>query len=146
LRSTKSSSRARRSSERGYALIAALVLAVLYFGLVELLMIDARRSLDEARRFRARIIAQNLAENGAELAAVRLASPSQTAASVRWEDEQGEITGQMSKTPGGQFTIEGTGRAAGLAPVETFVTVYGRVVELSPGVNDVRIQYTIHKP
>jgi hypothetical protein len=66
--SIKSCNRAR-TSERGIALAIALIVAVLYFGLIELMLYDASRELAEARRFRARIIAVTLAENGAELAA-----------------------------------------------------------------------------
>lgn len=146
MRSTRSCSRARRNDERGYALILALVLAVLYFALVELLMIDASRELAEARRFRARVIAQTLAENGAELAALQIARPERTGASVHAEDWQGEITGRMRKDPGGQFTIEATGKSKGLVTIETKVAVFGRVVETAPGAYDVRIQYTIHTP
>ena len=56
LRSIRSSSRAR-TSERGFALIAAIALSVLYFALMELMLIDSSRELAEARRFRARIVA-----------------------------------------------------------------------------------------
>ncbi len=146
MRSIRSSNRARRSDERGYALIAALVLAVLYFGLIELMMIDASRALAEARRFRARAVAQTLAENGAELAAVRLALPDQTASSIRVDDWQGEMAGTMQKNAGGQFVIAGTGKTSGLVPVSAEASVFGRVIEPSPGVYEVKIQYTIHKP
>lgn len=150
MRSIRSCSRAPRSSERGYALIAALVLAVLYFALVELLMIESSRELAEARRFRSRIIAQNLAENGAELAAVQMALPERASSSVRAEDWQGEISGHMQKSGSGPsewpFKIEATGKTKGLVPIETKVVVIGRVVLDGVGAPDVRIQYTMHVP
>ncbi len=146
LRSIRSCSRAQRSSESGYALIAAIVLAVLFFSLVELLMIDSSRELAEARRFRSRIIAQNIAENGAELAAVEIAKPERASSSVRAEDFQGEISGHMRKNAAGEFDIEARGKTNGLVPIESKVQVRGRVVEVGPGVYDVRIQYTIHTP
>src|SRR5215213_2449819 len=71
LRSIRSSSRAR-TSERGFALIAALTLALLYFALMELILIDSSRSLAEAQRFRARIMAAAVAEDAAELAALNM--------------------------------------------------------------------------
>ncbi|HEX2835669.1 MAG TPA: hypothetical protein VHW00_21830 [Thermoanaerobaculia bacterium] len=151
MRSIRSCSRAR-SSEAGYALIAAIVLAVLYFGLVELLMLDSARELAEARRFRARVIAQTLAENGAELAAVEMADPNRSGFSARAEDWQGEMSGHMSKsrcsecpTPEWPFTIEARGKTKGLMPIETKVALRGRIVQLGD-VYEVRIQSTLHTP
>jgi hypothetical protein len=141
LPSIRSISRARPNSQRGYALIAAIVLTVLYFGLVELMLLDSSRELGEARRFRARIIAQTLAENGAELAAVQLALPERTAASAHAEDWQGEITGEMHKFEEGRFEIKGSGTTKGLTPIQAQVQIYGRVVG-----SEVRIQYTVHTP
>ena len=66
MRSTRSSFRGR-TAERGYVLIAAIALAVLYFALMELLLIDSSRALREAQRFRAKVIAATLAESAAEL-------------------------------------------------------------------------------
>ena len=51
---TCSRARTTNRSERGIVLVDALVLAVLYFALMELMMVDASRSLQEAQRFRAR--------------------------------------------------------------------------------------------
>ena len=137
MRSTRSCSRARRSSERGYALIAALVLAVLYFAMVELLLIDSARELEEARRFRARIVAETLAENGAELAALNIVTAEKTESKA--EDWQGEIIGRMAKNTAGGFDIEAEGRTSGVTESKVRVLVRGRVVG-----NDVRIQYTVH--
>lgn len=139
-RSISSSSRAR-TSERGFALIAALALAILYFGLAELLMIDASRELMEARQFRARVVALTLAENGAELAARGLADPSVMDREAELTDSQGRMTGRMRKNAGGQFEIEASGAAAGLEPASMAVTVRGRILG-----NEIRIQYTTHWP
>ena len=135
--STPSCSRARPSSQRGYALISALVLAILYFAMVELLLLDSARELEEARRFRARIIAETLAENGAELAALQIVTTEKAEASA--EDWQGTIVGRMARNPGGQFDIEAEGRTSGLTESRAKVLVRGRVVGVS-----VRIQYTLH--
>src|SRR4051812_44422456 len=103
----RSSFRAGRNSERGFALIIALVLAVLYFAFIELLMIDASRELSEARHFRGHIIALTLAENGAELAAAQMMSvPAANVAPVT--DWQGTTSGQLKKS-GEQFELFGVG-------------------------------------
>ena len=121
--STRSCSRAR-TSERGIALAVALIVAVLYFGLIELMLYDSSRQLAEARRFRARIIALTLAENGAELAAQNLVTSPQNPAP--YSDWQGSITGNVAMT-GEEFKINGTGDAAGIVAVHAKVYVQGRV-------------------
>lgn len=135
--STRFFSRARRSSQRGYALISALVLAILYFALIELLLIDSARELAEARRFRARIMAETLAENGAELAALQIVARDNFEGTA--SDWQGSIRGKMIKNAAGQFDIEAEGRTGGLTESRARVLVRGRVVGTS-----VRVQYTIH--
>ena len=119
------------------ALILALVLAVLYFGLIELLLIDSARELEEARRFRARVVAETLAESGAELAALQIVS--RTSADVTAEDWQGAMKGKMRKNAGGNFDIEAEGTSGGITESHARVFVRGRVVG-----SNVRIQYTIH--
>ena len=49
------------ASEKGYVLISAIALAILYFGLMELMLIDSSRALVEAQRLRSRIVASALA-------------------------------------------------------------------------------------
>jgi hypothetical protein len=123
-------------------LILALVLAVLYFMLIELLMIDATRELGEARRFRSRIVALTLAENGAELAARNLAVPG-PARDVRAEDEQGTIEGRIRKKADGTFEIIGTGQSKGLESTHARVLIEGRI-ERRSGEPKVVIEYTRH--
>ncbi|MFL6248815.1 MAG: hypothetical protein ACJ74H_22520 [Thermoanaerobaculia bacterium] len=118
----------------------ALIIAVLYFGLIELMLYDASRELAEARRFRARIVALTLAENGAELAAVRLADTDVKPAKVEGGDWQGTIAGDMNKNnQTGDFTINGTGVATGIVEVHATVEIVGRV-----NGNDVHVYYTRH--
>lgn len=136
-RSTRSCSRAR-TSERGFALALALIVAVLYFGLIELLLYDASRELGEARRFRARIIALTLAENGAELAAQNLVTLPQNPAPMT--DWQGTMSGDVSNSAG-QFTINGTGDVTGIVMMRATVKVQGRVDEAT---KTIRIDYTFH--
>ena len=136
LRSIRSSSR-DRTSERGFVLAAAIILAVLYLGLIELLLIDGSRALQEAQRFRSRIIALTLAENGAELAAAQLVGNSN--ASVMVETSDGTITGTLLKT-GENFELVGDATTKGVARQRAHVRVQGRVVDGTRVV----IDYTAH--
>lgn len=139
MRSIRFFNRARTSSQRGFALIAAIVLAILYFALVELLLIDSSRELREARRFRARIVAATLAENGAELAALGMIGSTYTPANA--EDWQGTMTGEMNRSEGG-FEIVGRAETKGLERSTATVHVFGRIVNG----DEIRIQYTMHTP
>lgn len=115
LRSTRSSSHARTDSQRGFALIAAMVLAILYFALMELMMIDATRALQEAQRFKEKVIASTLAENAAELAAERLVTSSATVATA--EGPLGSMRGEMKKVGTNAFEINGQATTSGVPPV-----------------------------
>ena len=136
LRSTRSSSRGRTSSERGIALITALFIAVLYLGLIELLLMDGARALQEAQRLRSRVIAATLAENAAELAAEDMVN--RPAATVSDEDDQGKIDGEYRRT-GDQFDLIGNATTAGVAPESANVRLQGRIVG-----NHIAIDYAIH--
>jgi endonuclease/exonuclease/phosphatase family metal-dependent hydrolase len=105
--------------------------------MVELLLLDSARELAEARRFRARIMAETLAENGAELAALQIVSNERSEGKA--EDWQGTLVARMAKNPDGQFDIVSEGQTTGLTEARTKVLVRGRVVGGS-----VRIQYTVH--
>lgn len=130
-----------RRNERGVALISAIVLAVLYFALMELLLLDSQRELWAARKFRSKIVASTLAENGAELAALQFVSAARTMNEVNAEDDMGFITGRLLKTAGGQFQIDGEGRTKGVDVSSVKVHVYGRVIDE----HVVKIQYTVHE-
>lgn len=140
MRSTRSFSRVRtREGQRGIALIWAIALAVLYFMLTELMLIDSARELGEARRFRAKIVAEVLAENAAELAAEQLVSRQSSPRSPA-EDWQGAMVGEMSRN-GSAFTIIGEGVSKGDQGARAKVTVQGSVDG-----TDIRIDYTVHTP
>lgn len=138
LRSIRSCSRAR-TSERGFALAIALIVAVLYFGLIQLLLFDGERELAEARRFRARIVAATLAENGAELAATNI-KDSQTTGPVFINDEQGLQRGTMKKPSTGVFVIEAEGETVGVIRQRATVKVFGQVTPAG----EISINYTQH--
>jgi Tfp pilus assembly protein PilX len=143
--SIRSFSRAR-TTERGFALAIALILAVLYFGLIELLMIDSSRELAAARRFRARIIAETLAENAAEGAALRIADDATTGATFARTDEQGEMDGEMQKS-GNSYIITGKGVSAGLESTQVSVRLQGAIEKPPPpttGPTKITIEFARH--
>jgi hypothetical protein len=117
--------------------VAALVLAVLYFALMELMMVDASRSLQEAQRFRARVVATTLAENAVELAAVRMVTT--TGNSASYSDDQGQINGRYMRV-GDAYELTGTGRATGVVAQTMTVRVQGRIVNG----RDIAIDYADH--
>jgi len=128
--------RARTADQRGYVLISAIALAILYFGLMELMLIDSSRALREAQRFRSRVVAATLAESAAELAAAQMINrPSATATAT---DHQGRMTGSLS-TNSSQFELRGEGVTSGVAPVTATVRVQGRIEGTR-----VIVDYTFH--
>ncbi len=130
-----------RTGERGFALAMALIIAMLYFGLISLMLFDASRELAEARRFRARIVALTLAENGAELAALHIIGAGHGTANAEASDWQGEVTGRRRKNADGKFTLEGTGVATGVVEVRSKVEVFGVVDDER---RTMRIDHTLH--
>ena len=115
-----------------------MVLAILYVALIELLLLDSARELGEARRFRAKVVAATLAENGAELAAASLLS--RDIANVNATDAQGTFSGHMNKTSN-HFQIQGEGSTAGLVRTTARVQLQGRIDG-----NQVKIEYAVHTP
>lgn len=147
-RSIRSFSRAR-GNERGFVLVATIVVAVLYFGLMQLMLIDSSRTLREAQRFRARIVAATLAENGAELAAHNMIDNVQNIADA--ENDQGTMNGSMVRTPPPshtitkyRFDITGEGTATGVVTQKATVNLQGRLEQMMDGRWEVRIQYASH--
>lgn len=136
LRSIRSSSRGR-TSERGFVLAAAIILAVLYFMLIELLLIDGTRALQEAQRFRSRIVALTLAESAAELAAAQMVNTQN--AHVDVDSSDGTLTGQYLRSAG-SFQLTGDATTKGVAVQKAHVTIQGRIVDGTRVV----IDYTNH--
>jgi hypothetical protein len=136
LQSTRSSSR-DRTSERGFVLAAAIILAVLYFMLIELLLIDGTRSLQEAQRFRSRVVALTLAESAAELAAAQMVNT--TNARVDVDSTDGTLTGTYLRS-GDSFQLTGEATTKGVAIQKAHVTIQGRIVDETRVV----IDYTNH--
>jgi hypothetical protein len=124
-------------------LVAALVLAVLYFALMELMMMDASRSLNEAQRFRARVVADTLAENGAELAAAQMVSRT-SSLTPSYQDDQGLMKGTYYQTGCNEldcgYVLTGEGRADGVIQQKATVRLQGRITKK----NEVLIDYATH--
>ncbi len=134
--SIRSTRRGRTDDERGYALISALVLAILYLGLMELMLIDTRRTLVEASRFRSHVIAETLAENAAELEAVDLVHKFGNSAGD--SNDQGVMSGSMAKT-GPKYVIIGQGQSTGVPQTTATVRIQGHLSG-----SQVSIDYTDH--
>lgn len=124
--------------ERGFVLAAALIIAVLYFALMELLLLDSSRALQEAQSYRSHVIAATLAESGAELAAVNLVSNG--GGSVDAQDSQGTMSGKLKKM-GQTFEISGDGDATGVPPAHAHVDLKGTVLD-----THVQIDFATHTP
>ena len=123
-------------SERGFAMVAALSMAILYFGLMELMLIDSMRSQHEAQRFKARVVALTLAESGAELAALDIVR--RFGATANEQDSQGEYSGRLTRS-GNTFELQGSGVTTGVIRQSATVRLNGRIVA-----NDVIIDYAVH--
>lgn len=134
--STRSSFRGR-TRERGYALIAAIALAVLYFALMELMLIDSSRALREAQRFRSHVIAATLAESAAELSAASMVTRN-AGDTINADDEQGSMKANC-KVAGTAFDIDAEANTSGVMPMKATVRVQGRIVG-----QRVIVDYTYH--
>ena len=133
----RSFSRARTERERGFILMSVLIIAILFFAMMTLLLIESSEMSRRADRYRSRVIAQVLAENAVELAAQKMIT---TPATVRkYEDEQGTIRGEYKASPSGQFNLIGTSESKGLFPVKATVKIQGHLDGSNP-----RIDFTFH--
>ncbi|MEA2162594.1 MAG: hypothetical protein QOK37_721 [Thermoanaerobaculia bacterium] len=134
--STRFTSRGR-ISERGYVLITAIALAILYFALMELMLIDSSRAQREAQRFRSKVIATTLAESAAELSAASMVTRG-IGDTINADDEQGSMKATC-KVNGQAFTIDAEARTSGVSPVKSTVSVQGRIIG-----SRVMVDYTYH--
>ena len=129
--SIRSSFRARTrergyaTRERGYALISAIALAVLYFAVMQLIMIDSNRVLHEAQRFRSKVVAAALAENAAELAASQMVTT--TSRNVNATDADGAMKASLQHAST-DFVITGEGTSSGTEPRTATVRLQGRTL------------------
>jgi Tfp pilus assembly protein PilX len=121
--------RRRLRAQRGYALITAIVLAVLYFGLMQLMMMESSRELAEARRFRARIVALTLAENAIELGAAGMIEGPRAPGTLT--DDQGTIEVSERTVNGdanaGTFFLKGHAETSGSVKLTATAYIKGRM-------------------
>lgn len=123
--------------ERGYVLIAAIALAILYFALMELMLMDSSRALREAQRFRSHVIAATLAESAAELSAASMVTRN-AGDNISADDEQGSMKANC-KVAGTAFDIDAEANTSGVMPMKATVRVQGRIVG-----QRVMVDYTYH--
>ena len=117
--------------------MSVLILAILFFALMTLLFIESSEASRRADRYRSRVIAQALAEDGVELAAVKMITSSRT---VRNHEEvQGTVHGEYTLSPSGHFQLIGTSATKGVYPVQASVTIQGHLDGTTP-----RIDFTFH--
>ena len=125
-----------RTRERGYALISAIALAILYFAVMQLIMIDSSRVLHEAQRFRSKVISSTLSENAAELAASQMLLTS--VRNVNASDADGAMMATLRKSAN-DFVIEAEGTSAGAESRRATVRLQGRVIGTK-----VMVDYAFH--
>jgi hypothetical protein len=126
-----------RTRERGYALIAAIALAVLYFALMQLMLIDSSRALREAQRFRSRVVAATLVESAAELSAASMVTRN-AGDTINADDEQGYMKANC-KVSGTAFDIDAEASTKGVMLAKSTLRVQGRIVG-----SKVMVDYTYH--
>jgi len=129
--------RTTRREQGGYILVAAIAMSIVYFGLMQLMLIDSSRALREAQRFRSRIVSSTLAESAAELAAAGMAT-SMSSNAAKASDDQGSMDGELHMV-GAAFELIGNASTTGVQPVKATVRVQGRVEG-----SRVIIDYTFH--
>lgn len=114
-----------RSDQSGFALISALLLALLFLGLIQLLFIESTEAYRSAMRFRSRVLAQALAESAVEVAARNLVLYG--GASVNAENADGRMESVFESLGDGRFRIKGKGVSGGVFPMEADVDIEGSV-------------------
>jgi hypothetical protein len=110
--------------DRGFALIAALLIALLFFGLMELALRDTTEAVRAAHRHRARLASEILADNAVELAAEGMIDRLPRTAVRSGRD--GEMSGVFTPLPGDRFELSGEGTSAGTTEVRTRILLRGR--------------------
>jgi hypothetical protein len=118
-------------------LITAIAIAILYFALMELMLIDSSRALREAQRFRSKVVAATLAESAAELSTASMVTRN-AGDTINADDEQGSMKATCIVL-GPTFNVEAEATTNGVMPVKSTVRVQGRIVG-----SRVMVDYTYH--
>ncbi|MGA7616036.1 MAG: hypothetical protein WBX15_12740 [Thermoanaerobaculia bacterium] len=105
--------------------MSVLVLAVLYFALMGLVLMESTAKSREAAGFHSRIASEIFAENAAELAARQMVSGSSRHIDVTTSD--GVLKADFQRSPSGQFTLRATATSSGVAPTSSHLVLRGRI-------------------
>jgi hypothetical protein len=125
-----------RPGERGIILIAVVIIAILYFALIELMLMESTEASRQAERFRSRVTAHVLAENAAELAAENMVNAIWTLRT--YTDDQGTVRGEYKRN-NDTFEINASATTSGVAPTKAEVKLQGIV---NP--DRIRITFSTH--
>lgn len=133
---------ARPGGERGFVLLTVLLLAIAYFGLMQLMLMESSEALRSASQFRSRVLAQTLAENGVELG-VRSMMFTGAVPTIK-ETAEGSMTTAYRIDANGDFEMRGAGSTTGAQSAEASVKIFGKVEIRSDGTPHFRLDRTIH--
>lgn len=116
------------ASERGFALVSALVIAFLFFSLIGLILIESTLSLRMAQRYRAKVTANNLAESALQLSLQELVLEEDGV--IEFDSDEGRMSTTCKRVPnpnqgGFDFVIEATGETRGVTPLRSRVIAHG---------------------
>jgi S1-C subfamily serine protease len=126
---------AARGREAGFTVVAALLIAILFFGLIGLLLVESAEAYRNAQRFRARVTAFVMAGNAVEIAAAGIVSGAahrvdveidgyQLTAEVQRAGERFVITAASVRSGGGAgASVRVEGRVVG-SSIEVFRTLH----------------------
>ena len=114
--------------EKGFALIGALMVAILFFIIVSVLMTDLIRVTRSSATGRSRLVAESLAESGAELAARHMLLGLQS--NFSQELPEGSFTAKWQRFPTNlpniwRFTIVVDARSRTVPPHESSLVIEG---------------------
>lgn len=114
------------SREKGFALISALLLALLFLALIQILFLESSETYRSAMRFRSRVLAQALAESAVEIAARDLVNYG--GASINAQNLDGRMESVFERLDeDGRFRIIGKGVTGGVFPMEADVEIEGKI-------------------
>ena len=126
--SMRKSRRQCSGTERGFALVSAIVFAFLFFAMIGLILIESTISLRMAHQYRAKVVANNLAESAVQLALEELVIEEDGVVAFNSSDGSMTTTCKRKANPlqgGFDFVIEATGQSAGVTKSRSRVVARG---------------------
>lgn len=100
------------------------MLAVLYFGLMELILIESDLQLAQSQRFRSHIVAATLAESAAEMAVEKIVTGA--SASSQWKNADGTMKWELKRTET-NFEVVASGTSIGVRPETATMQIQGHL-------------------